>query len=236
MKTKYLILDDEPIARKVLSTHLEQVPNLMLSAAFGNPLEAYQYLKEHPVDLLFLDIQMPGLTGLDLLRSLKNPPAVIITTAYRDHAVESFDLDVIDYLLKPISLDRLLKALDRYHSRSQSGLSAKANRVEVASQQFLDLRADRKTVRLPIEKIIYLESLKDYVRVHTDKEVIVTRQVLAELEDLLPESRFIRIHRSFLVAKDRVKAYTADSVEVGAVELPISRSYKASVLAALQGV
>lgn len=236
MKTTFLILDDEPIARKVLKAHLEQVPNFRLGAEFANPLEAYQYLREEAVDLLFLDIQMPGLTGLDLLRSLKNPPAVIITTAHRDHAVESFDLDVIDYLLKPVSLDRLLKALDRYHSRAQPGLSAKANMIEISQQHYLDLRADRKTVRIPVDKILYLESLKDYVRVHTDDEVIVTRQVLSDLENLLPASKFVRIHRSFLVAKGRIRAYSAEIVEVATVELPISRSFKASVLAALQAI
>lgn len=230
MPTTCLIVDDEPLAIQVLQSHLEPLTDIEIAATCRNALEAFEYLREHSVDLLFLDIQMPQLTGLDFLRALDNPPKVIITTAYRDYAVEGFELDVVDYLLKPIALPRLLKALDKYHTRRRLDRAAPA---EAAAEEacFLNVRADHRVVKVPLKEIVFIESLGDYVKIHrTTGKPLVTKERISHLADELAPDGFLRVHRSYLIAEAHVTAFTADEIQLGPHVVPLSRSYKQHVL------
>ena len=228
--TTCLIVDDEPLAIKVMQSHLDPLNDVEVVATFTSALDAFAFLQERPVDLLFLDIQMPRLTGLDLVAALQDPPKIILTTAYREYAVEGFDLDVVDYLLKPISLPRLLRALDKYHR-----LTAKVELGEAPpSPHYLTLRVDRQAMRVLVGDIWYVESLSDYVKVHTSERTLVTRERISHLEKTLAPHGFLRIHRSFLVATAAVTAFTADEVHVAeGPRLPIGRTYRQAVLARL---
>ncbi|MCB2203333.1 LytTR family DNA-binding domain-containing protein [bacterium] len=227
-----MVVDDEPLAREVLAAHIARVDTLALQAQCESADEAFSRLQKSRIDLLFLDIEMPGLSGLGLLRSLRNPPSVIITTAHRDYAVEGFDLDVTDYLLKPISFERFLRAVEKYFATKEQ-----RDRVDAAPQAEEDvimLRADRKMHRVPLSDILYLESMKDYVRVRTTQGSITVRSTIAALEQELPEGRFLRIHRGIIVAIARIDAFTTHSVEIGTHELTIGRNYRAAALQVLQ--
>lgn len=226
------IVDDEPIAIEILSTYLGRLQDFRVRQTFTNPIQAFEALQHQPVDLLFLDIQMPELSGLDLLKSLRQRPAVVLTTAFREFALEGFDLDVVDYLLKPVPFERFLRAIDKFHARTAaqpSGLSTPAP----AEQASLIVRTDRKNLKLPLADILYLESLKDYVRIVTPAGKILTKETLAHFEQTLPAAQFLRVHRSFLVAKDKVSARSADGLEIGKTLIPVGRLYKLAVEKAL---
>mgnify|MGYP000247556631 CR=1 FL=1 len=232
-----LIVDDEPPALDVLRTYLAMVPWLGLAGECSNALDAFQYLQRHEVDILFLDIQMPQLSGLDLVRSLKNPPRVIFTTAFREYAIDGFELNAVDYLLKPFSFDRFLRAVDKASSFRQEDAARlpplpSAN-VRPEQGEFLYFRADRKMVKVFLDDIQYIESLKDYVRIVTDQGQVVTKYSITSLETMLPEGSFQRIHRSFVVSLGKVSSYTATHVEIGKKELPIGKLYRHEVEKAL---
>ena len=235
MKTKCMIVDDEPLAIKIIQSYVEKTPNLEVVATCQNGIEAFDILMKTKVDLLFLDIEMPELTGIDLLKSIKDSPAVIFTTAYRDFAIDAFDLDAVDYLLKPISFERFFKAVSKYFLMRGKETSSKviSSGQSESEQGFVYVRADRKVVKIPLDEIRYIESLKDYVKIHRSDEVIITKEKISQLEEKLPESQFIRTHRSFLVAFSYIDAFTAETIEVAGKELPIGRTYKNSVLSFL---
>ena len=226
MAYRCLIIDDEPIALDILRSFLAKLEDFEVAGAFQDPLEAFQFLKKQPVDLLFLDIQMPELSGLELLRALQRPPAVILTTAHREFALEGFELDVVDYLLKPIAFDRFLRAIDKFLDRR----GAAPPETGEAPPDHLFVRADRKSVRIAFKDLLYIEGLKDYVRMITTSGQILTKESIGQMEERLPADQFIRIHRSYLVPAAKISAFTHTEVEVGDRQLPVGRAYRASFL------
>lgn len=232
-----LLVDDEPIAMDILQTYLQRLENLAVAGRFSNPIKAFEALQQHPVDLLFLDIQMPELTGLELLQSLRYKPVVILTTAYREFALEGFEYDVLDYLLKPISFDRFLKAIDKFYSRMPlANLPEKQYKVskDEALPHFF-VRADRKNVKILLEDIFYLESLKDYVKIVTKQGAVLTKETITHFDKILPPGQFLRTHRSFIVAMNKVTALSTDGLEIHQVTIPVGRMYKLAVEKAILG-
>jgi DNA-binding LytR/AlgR family response regulator len=231
-----LIVDDEPPALEVLKKYITSVQHLELAGSCSDAIEALTFLQQHPVDLLILDIQMPQLLGTDLVRTLKKPPKVIFTTAFRKFAVEGFELDAVDYLLKPISFERFLKAVNKVMDTSISTFESNHNTTETNNKQadtFINLRADRKNIKVSLDDILYIESLKDYIKVVTATKTIVTKQAISSIEEILPKEKFIRIHRSFIVSINKIESFTHEVIEIGKQELPISRMYKMEVNRAL---
>ncbi len=226
------IVDDEPIAIEIIESYLQRLEGFSVSGRFTNPVKAFEALQRQPADLLFLDIQMPGLTGLEFLQSLRARPEVILTTAYREFALEGFELDVTDYLLKPVSFDRFLKAIGKFHTRMrppEGGAAAPKMPVTEGESPYLFVRADRKNVRILLEDILYLESLKDYVRIVTVQGKVTTKETISHFEEALPKDRFLRVHRSFIVARDKITAHSADGLDIGKTPIPVGRLYKLDV-------
>src|SRR4051812_25334177 len=199
-KIHCLIIDDEPPAREILRQHIAGVEALELTGTCSNAVEAVSFLKEHPVDLLLLDIQMPQILGTQFIRTLKNPPKVIFTTAYRKFAVEGFELDAVDYLLKPITFERFLKAVNKVIGQPAQEAPPAPVKHEMVTERFIHLRADRKVQKVALGDIIYIESLKDYCKIITTSRQIITRQAISSIETSLPADGFIRIHRSYIVS------------------------------------
>ena len=221
MPTCYII-DDEPIAINIIRRYLNKLDDFEVKASFEEPMDAFQALKKEPVDLIFLDIQMPGLTGVEMLKALTHKPAVILTTAHRDYALEGFELDVTDYLLKPIEFQRFLKAIDKFLERQRSVSTA----AVTPSEASILVRANRKSIRVRLSDILYIEGLKDYVKIILPQETLLTKELIGEIEQRLPPELFFRIHRSFIVPKEKIDAFTAMDVEIGKHEIPIGRTYK----------
>lgn len=229
MNIKTLIVDDEPHAIEVIEKYISNFPEIELVAKCNTALQAFQILQKKQVDLVFLDVKMPGLLGTDLVRSLKNPPKIIFTTAYQDYAIEGFDLNAVDYLLKPIPFERFLKAMDKifdFYKLSQHNTQP-APSSEPKNDNFLYLRVDRKMVKINVNEIFWMESLKDYIKVVLKDRTLISKQKISVLEQLLPEERFVRIHRSFIVAIDKVESYHSYAIQILGKELPIGRNYKA---------
>ncbi|OKL41830.1 LytR/AlgR family response regulator transcription factor [Pontibacter flavimaris] len=238
-KLRCMIVDDEPLALDVLETFIQRLDNLELVCRCNNAVEAYNCLQTEHIDLLFLDIQMPKLTGIDFLKSLASPPKVIFTTAYRDYAVEGFELNAVDYLLKPIAFDRFLKAVSKVTAPEPQAIQAAPAPVQIAptvqgyQEAFIYLKADKKMVKVMLSDILFIESLKDYIRVKTETKEIISYQKISFLEEKLPTDKFLRIHRSFIVALDKIQAFSASAVDIGQTEIPIGRFYKNEVLQVL---
>lgn len=228
-----MIVDDEPLAIKVIESHLKRVPDVSVIATCQSAIEAYGALNQHEIDLIFLDIQMPELTGIEFINALKNPPGIIFTTAHRDYALEGFELDAIDYLLKPVSLPRLLKAIDKYRRHRHSSTPLEENESDTSS--FITVRSNRMTVRIPVSEIHFIESMSDYVQIHTKTGVVVCKERISHLTEKLEPEGFLRIHRSFLVAKSRISSYSSEQVCIEDQVLPISRSYRQEVKRSLSG-
>jgi len=230
MKIKTMIVDDEPHAIEIIEKYIENFSELEIIAKCNNAIQAFQVIQQQKIDLVFLDVKMPGLNGTDFIRSLKNPPKVIFTTAYQDYALDGFDLNAVDYLLKPIAFDRFLKAMDKVFAL-QKGVPQKISIAEKPADQksdiFLYLRIDRKMVKVNVADIYWIESLKDYIKVVLKDKVLISKQKISLLEELLPEDKFVRIHRSFIVALPKIESFHSYSVEVLGKELPIGRNYKA---------
>ena len=201
---------------EVLESYVRQLDKLELVARCRNGIEVFNTLKDHQVDLAFLDIEMPRLTGIELLRTLQHPPKVVFTTAFRDFAYEGFELNVLDYLLKPVSFEKFLKAVDKYESISGFPRTA-ANRQDAAlpdiSTSFIYVKADKKMIKIFLKEILFIEGMKDYVRIRTADKDTITYQKLGYFEEKLPENLFIRVHRSFIVAVDKITAYAAGKPE-----------------------
>jgi DNA-binding LytR/AlgR family response regulator len=227
---KCIIVDDEPLAIDIIENYLQRYANIE-SRRCENALDAFRLLKEEKFDLIFLDIEMPLLTGLDLLGTLKDPPPVIITTAYRDYAVESFEFEALDYLVKPISFPRFVKAFERAMKPAGTNENAMENNLR---DEFLFLKVDRKLVKIMISDILHIESLKDYIRVTTGTGSVISYQTLAAITEKLPADRFMRIHRSFTVAMDKVKSIEGNSLEIDGKLIPISRELRQEILKKIQ--
>ncbi len=234
---KCIIVDDEPMARDVIRRYIERIPNLKLAGEFGNAIDATIFLQEHPADMIFLDIKMPQLTGTEFVRSIRNLPKIIFTTAHKEYAHEGFELDVTDYLLKPIRFDRFIRAVNKAFPQKQQeaeGHGSIVNEELKSVTSFIYLRVDRKMIKVLLDDILYIESDKDYVKVFTEKGFIITRQTIASVEAMLSESQFIRIHRSYIVSLNKLKSFTAETVEIVNKELPIGKLYRNNFLK-LQG-
>jgi len=229
------LVDDEPLALDVLESYIQRVDGLELTARCENALKAFEVLRNQTIDLIFLDIQMPKLNGIDFLKTIQNPPKVIFTTAYRDYALEAFDLDAVDYLLKPIPFGRFLKALSKAFGQINSSTQHTGNITgnedyePYISTDTLIVKSDKKMIKINLRDIIYIESLKDYVIIHLSDKRVVTKQKISFLEQKLMENNFIRIHRSFLVSASKIDAFTPSHIEINGQELPIGRSYKSEV-------
>ena len=234
MKVRCIIIDDEPLAIKLIEAHISKIPNLEIIATCNNALDGFEALKSKDIDLIFLDIQMPMLTGIEFLKSLSNPPKVIFTTAYRDYAIESYELEVVDYLLKPISFDRFFKAINKYFKTVENKYPVKTDTSEKElNSGFIYVNVNKKHYKILFSEISYAESLKDYVQIHTNERTILTKYKISEFEQKLPE-HFLRIHRSYIVNIDKITAYTAHDVELGTLEIPIGVSYKKQVIKTLK--
>lgn len=232
-----LIVDDEPLARDVIRRYIEQIPSLKIAGEFGNAIDATLFLQKNLVDVIFLDIKMPQLSGTDFVRTLRTVPKIIFTTAHKEYAHEGFELDVIDYLLKPIRFDRFLRAVNkaypqRHHEMATSVTGASQD-LKFASP-FIYLKVDRKMVKIMLDDILYIESDKDYVKVFTTGSTIITRQTISSVEAMLSENKFFRIHRSYIVSLNKLTSFTAENVEIGNKELPIGKLYRNTFLK-LQG-
>lgn len=233
MKTKCLIIDDEPLAIALIIEHASKFPNLEVVATCNNAMEGFEILKSRNIDLIFLDIQMPMLTGIEFLKALSNPPKVIFTTAYRDYAIESYELEIVDYLLKPISFDRFFKAINKYFKSADNNKSEVSDvKNEEGANVYIYVNMNKKHYKIMFENILYAESLKDYVRIHTDNATITTKERISDFEKKLP-SYFIRTHRSYIVNSNKITAFTAQDIEIGKLEIPIGISYKKAVVEAL---
>jgi two-component system, LytTR family, response regulator len=221
-KIKCIIIEDEPLAAKVLSDYIHDVPFLDLIGSFKDAILATDYLRHNSADLIFLDIHLPKLKGMAFLKTLANPPAVIITTAYHQYAVEGFNLNVTDYLLKPFEFERFLIAVTKVKS-------AQTEKQPVTGSQpkdFIFLNVQKKKVRILFSEIVFVESQREYIRIVTTKKEYISKMSTHEVEDLLPSDQFKRIHRSFIVALDKIDSYTAEMVEANGISIPIGRGYK----------
>ena len=231
MRIKCLIVDDEPPAREVLKRYVVEMPMLEMMGECANAIQAFTLLQKHPVDLVFLDVRMPQLNGNDFLKALRNPPKVIFTTAYSEYALEGYDLDAVDYLMKPIPFDRFLKAVNK---ACQYTIFKESPVVEEKkTDPFVYFRADRKMVKVMLQDILYIESMKDYVKVFTITGAIITKQSISSVIAMLPEKEFIRTHRSFIVSTRHIKSYTAELIELNNTEIPIGKLFRNEVMKTL---
>ncbi|MEM6318540.1 MAG: LytTR family DNA-binding domain-containing protein [Bacteroidota bacterium] len=227
-KIKCLIVDDEPLAISVIKEYLEKVPQLELVHTCEDALQAFQLLRQESIDLIFLDIEMPNLNGIDFVKSLSNPPAVILTTAYREYALESYEVEVVDYLLKPISFSRFFKAINKYLKLSNATTPPTPVEVQKKVKGSIYVYSDKRNIKVFLDDILYIESLKDYVRIHTSEQRILSKDTISRYESLLPDA-FLRVHRSFIVNTTKISAYTQHDIEIGVHEIPIGTSYKKQV-------
>src|SRR5688500_3002280 len=228
MKLNCVIVEDEPLARNLLVEYVRKVPSLNLVDACASPIAALEVLRNKPVDLLFLDIQMPELTGLSLLKVLQKRPLVILTTAYSEYALQGYELDVVDYLLKPITFERFLRALDKVTQRLDGKKSPVDKPAAPVEQPFVFVKDGTKLVKVVFDDILYVEGLKDYVTIHLKNQKIVSLQRLKTLEEQLPTDKFIRIHNSFIVALKAIDVVHKNNIQVGNAQLPIGETYKKS--------
>jgi len=222
-KLKCIIIEDEPLAVKVLSDYIAQIPFLELKGAFKDAILATDFLRYNTVDLLFLDIHLPKLKGMAFLKTLSNPPAVIITTAYHQYAVEGFDLNVTDYLLKPFEFERFLIAVNKVKTAEKELLKPNES---PELKEYLFLNVQKKKVRILFSEIVYIESQREYIKIITTKNEYISKMSTHEIEALLPANLFRRIHRSFIVSISKIESYTAEIVEVNGVTIPIGRGYR----------
>lgn len=223
MKIKCIIIDDEPLAAEVIETHLKEFPNMELRRKFTNPLEALSIIESGEIDVVFIDINMPKMNGLDFIRSIDKSPYFVITTAYREYAVESFDLDVLDYLVKPVPFTRFLKSINKISHKFITDKSDDA--TPTAEKSFIFLKVDKKLIKIKFEDIFFIESLKDYIKVFTKSGDYLAHKSLSGITEELPSNQFLRLHRSFTVALDKIQALEGNSVLVSEKRIPIGRKY-----------
>lgn len=233
MTLSCFIIDDEPLAIEVIESHVSKIDGLEVEATFQNAVKAFQALRETEVDILFLDIQMPRLTGIEFLRMMKNPPKVIFTTAYREYALEGFELDVVDYLLKPISFNRFLKAVDKVFDLQSGNEHSTDTSNESNNKQFVFVPVDKKNVKICLNEIIYVESKRDYVLIKTLNKEVVTHQTLTYMEERLPSPSFLRVHRSFIINTNMIESWSNNEIELPEIQIPIGRTYKREALKVL---
>lgn len=220
-KLKCIIVEDEPLASKILEGYIAQVPFLELQGSFEDAIYAMDYLKNHNVDLMFLDIHLPKVKGMAFIRTLANAPAVIITTAYHQYAVEGYELNVVDYLLKPFEFERFLAAVNKVKTQRQP-----AEKNTEAAKDYLFVNIQLKKVKIRFADILYIESQKEYVKIVTMDASYLTKMATHEIEELLPDSLFKRVHRSYIVAVDKISSFNSEMVEINGASIPVGRGYK----------
>ncbi len=228
MVYKCLIIDDEELARELIETHLNQLDNFELVASCASAIEASNILQQQPVDLLFLDIEMPVLKGTEFFKNLLQKPKVIFTTAYRDYALDGFELNAIDYLLKPITFSRFFKAIEKFKEQSAVVIKEMPSTPLTREDDFIFVSKNRKKVKVIFDEIRYIESLKDYIKIHLANESHTVKFSISAFEKEL-DARFIRIHRSYIVNKNKITAYTKNDIEIGKAEIPIGDNYKENI-------
>ncbi len=232
-KIQCIIVDDEPVARDILENLLSRIDSIVLVGLCRNALEAFNIISERKVDLVFLDINMPDISGLSFAKSINSDIKIIFTTAYREYAVEGFDLKAVDYLLKPISFERLFQSINKYREQVLPDKAMVNNDAESGKNDYFFVRSDRKMIRISFDNILYIESLSDYIKINLRDKSVVTRETITSIEAKLPKNEFIRTHRSFIVSKKFVDSFTNEFVEIGSSQIPISRTYKDEVLSKL---
>jgi len=213
-----IIIEDEPLAVKVLEGYIKQIPFLILQGSFKDAILASEYLRDHEVDLIFLDIHLPKLKGMAFLKTLNNPPNIIVTTAYHQYAVEGFNLNVTDYLLKPFDFDRFLVAVNKVKSSAAP--------LATVDKDYLFLNVQKKKVKILFSEILYIESQREYIKIVTTKKEYLSKLSTNEIENMLPTHLFKRIHRSFIISVSKIDSYTAETVEVNGISIPVGRGYK----------
>ncbi|HEV8082206.1 MAG TPA: response regulator transcription factor [Chitinophagaceae bacterium] len=231
-KFSCLIVEDEPLAAEVLEDYINQVPFLQLIAKCNDAIYALEMLQKEKIDLIFVDIHLPKIKGVDFIKTLSNSPKIIITSAYQEYALQGYELNVVDYLLKPIEFSRFLMAVNKLHF---SEIDQVSNATSIASERaYLFFNVSKKKVKMFLDEILYIESLKEYIKVISKDKSILTKFQLGEIEDVLNKNNFLRIHRSFIVAKNKIDAFSATDVEINGHQIPIGRSYKEIVIASLE--
>ena len=236
MKTRCIIVDDEPLAIEAIQMHIEKFDSLKLVETCQDAFQAFEVLKRTSIDLMFLDIEMPEITGLDFIKSLKNPPKVILTTAYREYAIDAFDLNVVDYLLKPISFDRFMQAINKFYEQGSSDMLVPKDDSQSLERDinYIFVRSDKKNVKISYDEILYIESIKDYVKIVCKNRTVISKLLISEMEEKLPTSSFLRIHRSYIIFIPNIEAFSHTHIDMPGKELPIGRNYKHEVLNTLQ--
>jgi len=230
-----IIVDDEPIAREILEMHLQKVDFVNVLKTCKNAVEAFNVVSSEQVDLIFLDINMPEISGLSFAKSINKNIKIIFTTAYREYALDGFDLQAVDYLLKPISFERLLKAIDKFTDENTSLKTGPTSEFQ-DKNEFIFVRSDRKMIKIDFDDINYIESLSDYIKIHLRNKTIVTRETISNIEVKLPANDFLRTHRSFIVSISKIDSFTNELLEVNKKAIPISRTYKTEVLNKLENI
>jgi DNA-binding LytR/AlgR family response regulator len=225
---KCIIVEDEKLAQDVIVSHLQKIDRFELVGVCRNAPEAMELLARHDVDVMFLDIQLPGMTGLNFLRSIMDPPLVVLTTAYAEHAVESYELNVIDFLLKPISFERFLLAVNKI---ADGRLLNEPSKEQEIQGDHIFIKANSKFFKVNFSSVIYIEGMKDYLKIHTIENTLITHQTMNELEKILPAKQFLRIHKSYIVSLSHIKAIYGNSIEMGKATIPVGINYKEKVLA-----
>lgn len=224
------IIDDEPLAIEVIESHVSKIDGLEVKASFQNAVKAFQELRNNTVDVLFLDIQMPRLTGIEFLRTLKNPPKVIFTTAYREYALEGFELDVVDYLLKPVSFERFLKSVNKVFDSVSPKTSASEISIHRDEHHYVFVPSDKKNVKICLEEILFIESKRDYILIKTESKEVSTYQTITYMEEHLPGEQFVRVHRSFIINLKKIESWSNNEIELADTTIPIGRTYKREAL------
>lgn len=236
MKIRCMLVDDEPPAIRVLESHISAIPGMEIVAVCHNAVEALEVLDDKKIDLIFLDVKMPKLLGTAFLKSLIHPPRVIFVTAYRDFAIEGYELDAVDYLLKPVSFERFIKAITKYKKLAGQEVANTAEVYKRNDAAFIYLKADRQMHKIVLNEILFIESLKDYVKVFlAGGSTLIARQSISAMNSLLSEQRFIRVHRSYIVSLEKVTGFSNNAVLLGQRSIPIGRLYKQRVILAIQG-
>ncbi|MFY0603155.1 MAG: response regulator transcription factor [Flavobacteriaceae bacterium] len=233
-KIHCIVVDDEPMAREIVEAHIAKIPSLNLITSCKNVIEALEVIRSEKIDLIFLDINMPEISGLSLAKTIQDKTKVIFTTAYREYAIDGFDLQAVDYLLKPISFDRFLQAVHKFFNIAKDSSPEPIIAPKALEAHYFFVRSDRKMIKVNFDEILYIESLSDYVKLHLINKTIVTRETISNVEMKLPVSKFIRTHRSFIVSISKISSYTNEFVEIANKAVSISRSYKEEVLKKLE--
>ena len=233
MRTKCIIIDDEPLARELIRGHVKKLENFEIVAECANAMEAMETLRNNKTDLMFLDIKMPQISGIEFLKTIKNPPKVIITTAFSQYAIEGFEMDVVDYLIKPVTFERFFKAINKFFATRTHQDVTLERENQVNDHAFIYVKENKKIIKIYLKEIHFIEGLNEYIRIHTDNRRVVVKSSLQSIESKLPSEQFIRVHKSYIVSIPKIRAFNATTIELENAKVRIGRNYKNQVFSAL---